>query len=124
MNVAVTVQLLLIAPVVYVLPLSDPPQPLTLPMLLPDPGEIVKLVVLPWVTLREVGLIVPLPDPVVEVLTVKDVGWVPPPDPPSPPPPPQAETKANAAASPNTRPRVIMMVPLHPTSLERCIWDR
>jgi hypothetical protein len=108
-----------------VLPLSDPPQPLTLPMLLPDPGEIVKLVVLPWATLREVGLIVPLPVPVVEVLTVKDVGWVPPPDPPSPePPPPQAETNTKAAASPNTRPRVVMMIPWHSTSLEHLIWDR
>ena len=51
-------------------PLSDPPHPLTLAMLLPDPAEIVKLVVLPWATLREVGLIVPLPVPVVVVLTV------------------------------------------------------
>ena len=68
-NDAVTVQLVVICPVVYVVPLRDPPQPLTLSIELPDAGEIVKLVVLPWSTVLEVGLIDPLPLPATEVVT-------------------------------------------------------
>ena len=69
-KVAVTVQAPVIAPVVYVVPLKEPPQPVTLEMVLPVAGEIVKLVELPCVTLRDVGLMEPLPLPAIAVFTV------------------------------------------------------
>jgi hypothetical protein len=55
--------------VVYVVPLSDPPHPLTLAIVLPVAGEIVKLVELPWLMVLDVGLIEPLPLPVTDVVT-------------------------------------------------------
>ena len=70
LNVALTVHVAVIGPVVYVVPLRDPPHPLTPAIVLPDAAEIVKLVVLPWLTVLEVGLIEPLPLPVTDVATV------------------------------------------------------
>ena len=60
----------MIAAVVYVVPLSVPPQPETLAMLLPFAGFTLKVVVPPGVTDLELGLIVPLPMPVTVVLTM------------------------------------------------------
>ena len=66
-----TEQLLVTGPVVKVFPLSVPPQPVTLNIVLPTAGDITKLVVPPWVTVDDAGLIVPLPLPKIDVVTEK-----------------------------------------------------
>ena len=60
-GVTVTVQAPVIAPVVYVVPESVPPQPVTFdaPTEYPAVAPTVKVVVDPWLTLLEVGVIVP-----------------------------------------------------------------
>jgi hypothetical protein len=58
-NVAVTVQLAVMEPVVYVLPLSEPSQPVTEAMLYPEFAVTVNEAVLPDCTEIDVGLTVP-----------------------------------------------------------------
>jgi hypothetical protein len=60
-----------IGPVVYILPNKDPPQPVTDSISEPVPSVTVKLVVWPWVTVADPGVIAPVPVPEVEVVTVK-----------------------------------------------------
>ena len=67
-NVALTVQAPVMAPVVYVVPTKLPPQPLADAVVYPEFAVTVKVVFNPWLTVRDVGLIDP-PVPA-DVLTV------------------------------------------------------
>jgi hypothetical protein len=65
-NVATTVQSAVIGPVVYVVPLSEPLQPVTVEMLYPEFGVTVNWVAFPDCTEADGGLIEP-PDPALAV---------------------------------------------------------
>jgi hypothetical protein len=67
-KLAVTVQAPVIAPVVNVLPESDPLQPEAEAMKYPEFGVTVKVVVEPWLTVCEAGEIEPLEPTLVETV--------------------------------------------------------